>query len=902
MPPVLRSLATVTTGHTVFEPNQVLTDTQLNSVADYADDQIRLTRVRLLGVGIACGLEVAAAGGRVTVTRGIGVTTDGDLLALDADTAFDRYRPYDRTSPAYPPLYVGGDVQGTMVPAFELVPVGAADDRARPLADLATRERLALDAATALLLMESYVKDDDLCSGTDCDNLGREAVHTPKLLVVDRDAAGPLRERVATAAEAFGGLPPVVVTRPAIDAAIADAAALAERYAGVCDEARAQLATALPEIHRRCAAFLGDVVDEGSAARWLQRIDAHAARLDAGAGMQYYYDFLKDVVDTYEALRERHVDDTAVCAPPADGFAKHLLLGDLAPGADASSNRTGFYPSPLAAGRGEDDHARFLVAKLEALVAGFAIPAARGPVRVTPSAFEDRPLEERAIPFYYEPRAAAPPFRTWSWPLRRRGAEAASYSYHAATYAKRGSAAAEPLGAQIGRFRFFRVEGHVGLPAAAARDAIEALITSHNLPFCVRIVLLGRDRGRVVRPRKPRVTDLHHVHQILRKDIATRLGEVRDFSVELRGQVASALTQKVISGVATENEGVAAQEVALRNGDDVERTAGSAIGRLGLSYTAYQASPTAWRADLGTTLAAAGRFKSEMSPVARTEFNTPFDTLIASTHVDWLPWLDDIIKAKDEKADEKLTFARFAARHPALEHFGGVERGGTLVLLHDAGGTVVADLALPYYAPEEDDELVEPALTDPAVRPGTVTKGGLRITPARTSAIEKTFDSQFTSRIGGTLDTFKQSYVKLFEGSIGVIRPQTADLGSAADVVLEGIATRLDLATAELDQLRTESQRPDLPDTERTAVRERYERKAQEVAGYVQTATELAVTTGRDPAAGTTTGRVLDKAGTALQAIGGTRVEGATKAAVLGAAGRVATNPALHGKLTSIAR
>ena len=42
----------------VFERNQVLTSTQLNNLVNYLDQQNRLTRARLIGMGIVCGLEI----------------------------------------------------------------------------------------------------------------------------------------------------------------------------------------------------------------------------------------------------------------------------------------------------------------------------------------------------------------------------------------------------------------------------------------------------------------------------------------------------------------------------------------------------------------------------------------------------------------------------------------------------------------------------------------------------------------------------------------------------------------------------------------------------------------------------------------------------------------------------
>ena len=49
---IIRRLDAVTTDYAIFERDQVLTETQLNSVVEYLDDQSRLTRTQLLGIGI----------------------------------------------------------------------------------------------------------------------------------------------------------------------------------------------------------------------------------------------------------------------------------------------------------------------------------------------------------------------------------------------------------------------------------------------------------------------------------------------------------------------------------------------------------------------------------------------------------------------------------------------------------------------------------------------------------------------------------------------------------------------------------------------------------------------------------------------------------------------------------
>ena len=68
---IIRRLDAVTTDYAVFERDQVLTHEQLNSVAEYLDDQSRLTRTQLLGVGIVGGLLPALGKGRITIGKGV---------------------------------------------------------------------------------------------------------------------------------------------------------------------------------------------------------------------------------------------------------------------------------------------------------------------------------------------------------------------------------------------------------------------------------------------------------------------------------------------------------------------------------------------------------------------------------------------------------------------------------------------------------------------------------------------------------------------------------------------------------------------------------------------------------------------------------------------------------------
>lgn len=100
-------LNNVTTQYRKFNENQALTEGQLNEFIDYFEDQDRMSRTRLSGVGLACGFEsiylspLSLSGSEilmeelpqmqkldlvdydsVVISQGAGVTTDGDIITL----------------------------------------------------------------------------------------------------------------------------------------------------------------------------------------------------------------------------------------------------------------------------------------------------------------------------------------------------------------------------------------------------------------------------------------------------------------------------------------------------------------------------------------------------------------------------------------------------------------------------------------------------------------------------------------------------------------------------------------------------------------------------------------------------------------------------------------------------
>lgn len=81
-----------------FEEGQVLTSQALNNYFGYLDEQQRLTRAKLLGVGIIDGLEYELSGNKLIIRKGTAVTADGYLINLPEDTSYTLAYEYNKQS------------------------------------------------------------------------------------------------------------------------------------------------------------------------------------------------------------------------------------------------------------------------------------------------------------------------------------------------------------------------------------------------------------------------------------------------------------------------------------------------------------------------------------------------------------------------------------------------------------------------------------------------------------------------------------------------------------------------------------------------------------------------------------------------------------------------------------
>ena len=889
MTDTIRSLDRIATQYTFFERDQVLTPGHLNGLAEYLDDQGRVTRVALIGVGIACGLWPRIEGERVLLPHGVGATTDGDAAFVPAETAYNRYKPYDRTAPVYPPFGAGAD----MILAYELVAEGTDDPRALVLSGFAAREGRDLESMYAVLYVESYLRDPDLCTGTDCDNLGQESCHNLRLLLVEREAAARLARAIATPDAAARALAPVSAARAMAGGALNSEAALAGTYRKACATTLADLLRQLDDLYDACKPFLEEVTRDDPGPRWRARLEALAADADRiDRGVQYYYDFLKDVVETYNAFLEAMAGDTAACCPDLNAFPKHLVLGALDPARRSARERTGFYPSPMVSAEYERRaRALFLLRRLDALIAGFRFPAPARGVRITPSRSEMRPLDERAIPYYYDARTVV---GTWSYDLSRRGLERRNYSYNADLYGAEGPAAA-PLQAQLGAYDFFRIEGHIGQPLGLVREVLDPGIRNNNLPIDVEYVRLDKPPKGWRPPRG--LADLYRFHHVLRAEVGVQIDDAEKYGDKFVARINAAAGKEITD---EDNNGV-----PLATAAEKKKNMSTPIKVAAQKLVAEQYDPT-WKVNFKDAVEGAAEFEQAFTAVTKKEFVSPIDHLITGQPARWLDWVDVLIDDAQDKAAERAQLSQYRAEHPGLEHCAGVPRGGTFVVVCDANDIVVGDFALPYRCCEERAAPLPPKLEPRPLRPEVVFEKPIRLVPFPDKFRFTKFKDDFLKGVEKDL-AIKTNYLDgLIAGTKtgGTILPGSNILPVAqpvySDPVLTMRATETVVLTNEVDRVRTSLLDTTLDETTRTKLETDLADAQDNLAKAIVSTTEYVAAKNLDVKAGTEGGQVMALASGSLAKVTNTATLASVEKSLTTLAGAPGTQPQMAGTINNL--
>lgn len=497
---------TVNDTYAVFQANQVLTEAHLNEMFNYLDEQGRLTRANLIGIGIDCGLDVVLDGTTVRLSKGCGVTSQGYLIVEPAPVTLLAWRTY--TVPDQLPYPM---LRDTGVPLWELLP--ALESDAKPLSE----GGLTLDDKAMLLFLELRQEGLRTCAPNDCDDRGSAVTATVRRLLIQTT---DLAKVVAAVDKRDPGSEAGVLARlrlpdlrmPRVDVPNSGPVGSADVLAAFQRAFRestlvARTAAALSDAYGVFQPLLAPAFTTnpfGGLASRFDFLDTFPKTTGQVRFLQYYWELFDDLIRAYDDFRWAGTDLLSVCCPPDRLFPRHLMLGVLKPAsvAEPAVFRHRWLPSP-ATGRCADQARdlltlfRRLVAMLERFTDQPPLPSrGRGrfdpQIRVTPSVWGPGPLAATAIPYYYRSGGPTPLHQVWDPGKTRRRRGDRNLGYRVDEYETPiQDFVLHPLRFGLEPYNFLRVEGHLGKALGTTMATLLNMRATYRLPIEVVALRTG---------------------------------------------------------------------------------------------------------------------------------------------------------------------------------------------------------------------------------------------------------------------------------------------------------------------------------------------------------------------------------------------------------------------------
>jgi predicted flap endonuclease-1-like 5' DNA nuclease len=559
-------------------------------------DANQITRIKLLGMGIVCGLEVFRdTQCFISISKGVGVTSQGHVVCIP-DKTLKYYRKYDQADYFNKLINCDKEKQAVECPVWEMLEHRVEGEEVHSIVPqtAAELEQSFLDNKVVLLYLEDEVKmivrvllidEKDMWAILKCTCIlhthciQTEAKEEEDLSIFDNatEEGMPSDEELYNAVHKKYMLNALTIRRfgygavdfgdlhvgdgkeenlmPNFNFTATTQAASNEKffheYELIIDEALQNLDDELDKLHN----YFGCLVDACHCKEGEEEVETTSPcnplneNVPAETGLQmhnikifkayfstinrkwavykkmrkpvgsvqYFYDFVKDLIDTYNELLNELYELVNDCCASTDCFPRHLMLGRIAEeiSFQASIFRQGYAQPPVYNGNANRlQQIRFLHWRMVIMMKCFFVPDwelsdfsdesyydvlalegekklgqdAKLPVRITPSRLFDQPLGKQAIPFYYN-LSNSPYSMQYYWDYmstkhNREDHQLSFFSKEIPGYSNLNSVV-HPFVFSLSQYPFYRIEGHTGMPAQDAITAIKNLRRRYALSFDV---------------------------------------------------------------------------------------------------------------------------------------------------------------------------------------------------------------------------------------------------------------------------------------------------------------------------------------------------------------------------------------------------------------------------------
>ncbi len=498
----------------VFEADQVLTNTHLNDLLNYLEQHDRLTRIKLIGIGIVCGLEISFQEKEsVQISKGCGVTSQGYLITF-CDTKFTHLISYttrnfpgnltlikqcedDKTypKPFYKDEFKDGIFQLLTDEQFENL---NADEKQNAIA-FNNNSTVDLKKYAVVLFLETEEENLKNCDTNDCNDKGSRMDFEVKALLVEKVIINELRRQSKIEVPVgkptvTPGLQHIELQRynvPVQDLKSADE--VLQAFAALVDDAKLKR---IAEVLNYCFIKYYYLLENETFNPFENLFEQFKKLRDEILKnnpilIQYFYDFIDDILKAYYEFKYKVFEVNTSCCVNEMLFPLHLVLGEATKNTldEVKSNyREYFIWSPLFNNQKNAlAEIRLLFTRIKLLTTQVDFVSItdfeQRTVKITPSRYGFVYLSDRCIPFHYNViNKGNELYRYWNYEKTRRGNDRFNLGYNAFQY-NAADNVIRPLLYDIERFDFFRIEGHIGKNITRAITLVKTLQQQNNLPF-----------------------------------------------------------------------------------------------------------------------------------------------------------------------------------------------------------------------------------------------------------------------------------------------------------------------------------------------------------------------------------------------------------------------------------
>lgn len=715
----------------IFEGSQVLTSDQLNQLSAYLDQQNRLTRSKLIGIGIVGGLQIQPFPEGLKISKGLGITSEGFLIQIGTDFAATHYRSYTLPETVtYKPFgFPAQDVQ-----LWEMLSEKPADDATvKKLNNPATF----LNEKFVLLFLEIFDRDLKSCLGNACDDKGKDRIFALRRLLVSKSDLDLILTRSANVSGSFAGAPDLKkfrLKKPLFDPAKPESNqvdAFVKHYQNtILETVKPEFWENLKKGYTVFEPVLGksfgfaNPFEQAAITSKVAQLQVSLSAPPANIkGVQYLWDFFKELALAWEEFVEAGLSLWYSCPTDPSLFPLHLLLGKAKPDTENADEfykyRHGFVQPPIfneqkLLKETTANRYRRVVLILETLELDLLRnpKPAQFPVKITPSKEKTGSLGQRSIPYYYNLKSKGSLGswfsleKTWMdpdtknlWSSGRN--EVLAYDNQPDVPNPNGSFLESPLHFDLEGYPFLRIEGHLDQELVKARAAVEKLIKDFNLPIQVEAIHL--DAGGPLVDKNCGWHDLQeeysqHRYQLL--GIMRDLKEILSFLREMNKKYGEKdelfdkeVEEQVMKYFELFETWIGALEECLEDLNWNEFQEGykkilQTLLDVLLIQMKFLDKIDLPEKESEKNLELYNGLLTRVSPIVYRILDLFYFTKIQRLYLSYLH--------RVSKLHNSRKFSEYLSQNPGLVHEAGVYRGGTFFLLYlQATGKVIGDFSLP---------------------------------------------------------------------------------------------------------------------------------------------------------------------------------------------------------------